>query len=648
MDPSVWLKVLIAFLPVWALAQQSPEGLEASTVTQKPEKYSVPLRFTPEDLGMSIKSYDMKWDLSHEGTLKMGPVSIDSKSLAVAFYKGDDKSNPLKKDILLVAWPISLFSEGRLELISRLGTVVWGEEFDVNRVENWNAVTTSQGSDTEVGKVLQNSSLGFHTLTSDILAQQGAPFRFCFSNTSGNERTMLCSPRYVVDKSASVLALAQIQEKKEPRALVNGEAADKNGSIPVQSGQTISFFAETSSGAAYEFISSVPTPEITDIVKTEDSHVLYRGFSPIPVGAKRELHSNEKDTFWNKIGWQQTIGDLRSSWTYKSKIGEPLAFSGRTGGIFIVEYEQKFLPEEKDRLWLYADDVPLTYSSQSIFRIFKDPKMNLKAEPPSYLTGHEESSTATTWNFFAPNVEAYNSSSLTVENGSHFYKTSLEVYRGYSSELSGRVSIAADSQGESLILGEFSYNKWFQSLMGWDSRQWSILRWGVSAKYFKSLTKYSNSSLSAAGFEEGEISFMNLSAKYRFHPGLWGRHETWGAMLDYQDIESTAIKGSLVGGGLFWARSMPRIFDEWLNIAPFFRYPKFVDMELIYYPTSLSSGTEVSNSYTASFHGKIFWTQSVFGEAGFALKSFDLANRDSQIRYSLSLFTLTAGLGINF
>jgi hypothetical protein len=144
------------------------------------------------------------------------------------------------------------------------------------------------------------------------------------------------------------------------------------------------------------------------------------------------------------------------------------------------------------------------------------------------------------------------------------------------------------------------------------------------------------------------LQLTTLDLKYRFTPGLWERDETWGAILGAEDVLVNNIHGALAGAGLFWARSMPKIFDDIMNWFPFMSYPKWVDMEMIYYLTPLSNTITTGNSptYSLNFHGKILWTKYFFGEAGFGLKAYDYGTETKAVR--LQALYGTAGLGLNF
>jgi hypothetical protein len=186
--------------------------------------------------------------------------------------------------------------------------------------------------------------------------------------------------------------------------------------------------------------------------------------------------------------------------------------------------------------------------------------------------------------------------------------------------------------------GEMGFNYWFEDVLGSDSLLLSRQRWGITSKYFRSISNLGIGAGTSAIFDSA-----NVELKYRFTPGLWARTESWGAILGYQKIgyltpykvnaaTSTTVQADfgseLIGVGGFWARSMPKFFDDIFNIIPFMRYPKWVDVEFIYYPSALSSEVEMTQgivnegNFVFNFHGQVMWSQRFFGEAGFGLKQY--------------------------
>ena len=200
-------------------------------------------------------------------------------------------------------------------------------------------------------------------------------------------------------------------------------------------------------------------------------------------------------------------------------------------------------------------------------------------------------------------------------------------------------------------MSELAFNYWFEDLLGWNNYWLGRQRWGVSLKAFQSLStiKISNKNSALTSYT-GEI-------KYRLDPGLWGRDESWGLITGYQKVGYDYFQSDMVGPGFFWARSMPQIFDKIFNLFPYMNYPKWVDLEFIYYVLSLAPDTQLglggAGNWSLNFHGQILFTEQFFGEAGFGIKQYDYSHSFNSPRIRDQNFTFTSfygtvGLGYKF
>ncbi|MGZ3770566.1 MAG: hypothetical protein ACXVCP_13345 [Bdellovibrio sp.] len=649
-------------LPFSSFAQVIKDKQEASG---KPDHYNVPLYFNPDDVGVKKVSYQLSWDLKDKKVLQMGSLSLDENSFVPAFFPGNSKDHPLSiagmdggsKDTLFLIWPSQVIKFGTVEMIARDGTVLWSESFNYDDYKSWQknlqkAKLQNPEEKQKSNKILFVSGIALKGLTAEILSKTTSSFRFCLSQQNEKEHSMLCTPKHVVTKKDGSLTLSRITEQLDARVLVDKEEVPLSGQKDVQAGQLISFFSETATGLSYEFQTHVLPLNLFDIFKDVDGAVLISGVDPVPFGTGVYEGKNDEENFWNKWGWQQTIGDLRSYWQMQVPPNKELTFPGKVGGAFRLQLDFKDIPTASERVWGSNKDVKVTYQDKKVLHVYHTEKQQLKGQSPQEVVQAADTPNEAIWNFPAPKVGDYNLSRLEVTEGSKTNKLSSEVYRGRSSELSGRFTAAVDKNLQSILLGEVSYNKWFENLWDWDNYKWSNLRWGVSAKYFKSLNSVSvkekSTSASASPSQSAEISVMSANLKYRLNPGLWGRDETWGLLGGYNSISIADVNAPVLGVGFFWARSMPKVFDDLISHVWFMNYPKFVDMEVIYLPSSMDSNVSLGSSYLVNFHGKVLWTETVFGEAGFGLQSYSLQDKAKEINVGLSSFYLTVGLGLNF
>jgi hypothetical protein len=77
-------------------------------------------------------------------------------------------------------------------------------------------------------------------------------------------------------------------------------------------------------------------------------------------------------------------------------------------------------------------------------------------------------------------------------------------------------------------------------------------------------------------------------------------------------------------------------------------YPKYVDMEFIMYPMSMTSTVKAGSTFNLNFHGKVFWTPRFYGEAGFGMKRFAYTDSSQGLDVTLTTLYGTAGLGLIF
>lgn len=651
------ISIVLLLVPFFLKAQELTNKKDSP---QKPEYYTVPLFFHPDDVGVKKIAYQLSWDLSTKSTLKMGSLILDANSFVPAFFPAHSKSHPLlgmaesgaDKDMLFLIWPTSLQKAGTLEIIARDGSVLWSDSFDAKDFKKWqNRIQKEKlqipEENQQANKIFFKSGIALPSLRSEILSKITGSFRFCLTQQEGNERSTLCTAKHVVEKKNGELSLGRVVDNVEARVLVDKEEAPLVAQKNVEAGQIISFFSETSSGLSYEFTTQVLPIQILDIFKDVDGSVLISGVDPVPYGAGIYEAKNDEDNFWNSWGWQQTIGDLRSYWQMQVPEKKELTFPGRAGGAFRLLLDYKEVPTLAQRVWVSSQDIKSTYDERRTLHLYHTENQTLQGAPGEIVPNQEKMSEVV-WNFPAPNMLEYNISSIEIHEGSKSFKGSYEVYRGYSSELSGRFTTTTSKDFQSIILGEVSYNKWFQNLWGWDNDAWSTLRWGLSTKYLNNLNSTSANGSNSTTPSQANLSIMSVNLKYRFNPGLWGRDETWGLLGGYGSISTAEVKAPVLGVGFFWARSMPKIFDDLFSKLPFMDYPKFVDMEVSYLPTSFDSNVSLSSSYLISFHGKVLWSPSIFGEAGFGLHNYAIEDKSQSLTVDLSTFYLTVGLGLNF
>lgn len=653
--------------PQEAPAEEIPAPQRSLLKTAATREFNKALYFDQVDNGLILPPMELDYDLTlQQGkVLRIGNLGFSERSFFFAVQplgkthpklsqvvSGGDSG----KYVLAMAWPEKLFNAGTLEMISRTGTVLWKHTFTEEdrkawkeKLDKWRKQLIEQGVPAK--EVARAGIFGTQFAIEDLEAS-GAPFwgqkesfRFCLTQTEGRGQTKMCSQRYGAKSSGRNVMMGKIKMEPVPaRVLVQNENAPLKASVPVAADMPTAFYAELVTGESYEFVAQPNKLELMDIADTKKTNVLrIVGYETRPTTHSVVLNPDQYGTFTKMIGFESTIGDPRKFWAAAIKKEDPKVYlPGQGGGIFKQKFDLSEIPRRQARVYLdkrtptgtYIDGVKLAGRKQPTARVTSD---QLSVQEDSKDPAHF------TWNFKAAERGQMNRSYLTVEFEGKQYRSYLEVYKGFPRELSARF-IGVQSSGTFLMLGEVAYSQWFEGILGstnyWLSRQ----RWGFSAKYFQSFTDLS---VGTSG-EKAPLKVATVDLKYRATPGLWGRDETVGVMASYQDVTFGDLKAPMLGVGGFWARSMPRGFDNLLNYIPFMRYPKWVDMEFIYYMSSMKSSVTLDSSMSLNFHGKVLWTDRWFGEAGFGMKRYAFKDSDLNQKAELNTFYGTIGLGLNF
>lgn len=661
------------------MVEDEPPTIDASAVVEAavPQKsllksvadsnFNKPLFFDSINHGVVLAPLELDYAFSSENgsQLRIGNVRMSEKNFVFSVVSLA-KSHPGMKNILssskaenlalLIRWPQGLFSHGTLEMISKTGEVLWSVSISEEdrkewkkQLDDWKKELIEKGVDkrTFQKSVLFSSQYGITDVLSAKAPFRGATksFRFCLKQTDGRNSTKLCSQRYGFKPTAGSVVMGKMKNgKANPRVLLNNEAAPLQNVTTVSSELPTSFFAEFSTGESYEFV-TVPNKlslmDISEGAKTNTLKVV--GFDPQPLGAFKILNPESSGGVTKLLGFESTIGDTRKFWLMNISKEKPQIFlPGRVGGVFKQKFELSEIPRGQSRVFLHKDTPTGTYIDGIVLDGRKQPVSKITSDQNS-VTANSQDASLFEWNFRAKERGQINRSYLNVELNGKTYRSYYEIFKGFPRELSGRF-IGVASSTDFVFMGEVAYNQWFEDLFGWKNYWASRQRWGLSAKYFQAFSdiKLDQSSV------RGPFNVLTVDLKYRLSPGLWGRDETLGALLSYQAVTIHDLQAPMLGAGAFWARSMPRVFDDMFNYFSFLRYPKWVDVEFLYYAAPMNSDITLKAPMSLNFHGKILWTSRFFGEAGFGIKRYGFSDAAKNQQAELNTFYGTVGLGLNF
>lgn len=648
------------------------------TAWGKANPYTVPLRFDVLGNGVEMPPLEFEYDASQSSSNSLllgGRMRIDGRTFFAALLPlgrlDQDLSSKLtdaqKADwVFVLSWPEFLFDEATLEVVSKTGRVLWSQDIKESHLSNWdkqlnrwrNAIGKSVKRETVDKKVLFRTNYGFTNAKSaaPLFFQLNEWVKFCLMKKDDVGQSRLCTAYYeIAQKEKGPEMRALLLSPQPPRVILNNEEAPIQGIVPIESDKPVQFYAELATGVSYEFFSVPERFRLVEMVALKQpgkARLMAEGRTPLQ--PSRRIYAEVKPSYLTKLfHWEQTIGDFREFWESDIQLSEPfILIRGNAGGVFKQKFEITKLPKEDDRVFLHEDTVQGTYVDDVKVYGVKQKNQIVKSDSLSVEQGgNKENPNEFTWHFGAAQRGVYNKSYLNIESGQDTFRGFREIYKGYPRELSTRLTAILGSGGNLTAMGEVAFNYWFEDLMGWTHYYLARQRWGVSAKMFMSITDVKLKSVSS------KLSQNTAELRYRLTPGLWGRDETWGFLLGFQNVVYEQFNANFLGGGVFWARSMPRVFDDIFNILPMMRYPKWVDWEIIYYPVSMKANYKPTGGgiLALNFHGKVMWSERWFGEAGFGMKYFgfnrtfyDENNQFTRNNLRFAAVYATMGLGMNF
>lgn len=676
-------------------------------VTQPDSKLNLTpytMLFDPAANGVIKEKQKIDYDLTKPDSLRLGPylltkgeVRMHMSREVVEFVDIEFGLEPkLKKQMLYIisfAWPQSYLETGTLELINDKSDVIWRSEVTKKDLSEWErlleqskkAVTKKDIENAQndliedlaeertkdkkrsvlmrpenLNSMHMNSNYGhsrqrFYDIPIDRIKE---PFRYCISQKGSEGRISLCSKRYRFTRQYGRVTLAPVRGRVPTKVLINDKPVAQQGTaVFLDFATPIKFSALIGDGTYFEFVSKPQPVDIIDIAFNETTkNVRVIGHGHQPVGnIQKEIYSD--NIFLGFLNFMPTIGEYRNYWSAAMDRQMPsLYIQGDSGVPFRQPFTFIDLPKESYRPSINKDSRKNTYNR----------KVTLYGKAPTHLklSTPEEEPEAEVERLDGENFKwtyinkqwGPNSGFLVLDDGQDKWKSMYQMYRGFPGEVSVRSTAVVSDSLDLVVLGEVAAQYWFDDILWLDSYYLTQQRWGVSAKYFKTLLVGRDDPVEQ-GIVDVEVTEANL--KYRFDPGIWARDPSVGMMLSYQNLSYTFREDStdlisenaMLGIGAFWARSMPEVFDKVFNIIPWFRYPKWVDMEVIYYPVSLESQISQGSSMAFNFHGKVHWTDRIYGEGGFGLKVFSYADPDvgefgKSIGFAMAYGTV--GIGMNF
>jgi hypothetical protein len=617
--------------------------------------YTEALRFDPADNGLSIDNPQIKWEHDEQtSTFNINGLKLEASSVQLAITQ-IERTNAVKRfdlkdrtailTTISFQWPEILTRNGTLSFERPTGEVIYSRTISDEDKRLWSRLRSE--TNPEMQKSHDKAAWGAFDIAREPFGflWDGATFRACLSQKGEEDsQVRICSPVYQTRSDGLKMEFSAISANDPPTVIYNERAIGPDGILNFKLGTTIKLRFDFGQGAFVEVASLPADMKLVDAVQSPNGReILLTGHGARPIGKARTI-SEPITHFWAPTGipqdrvWQMAIDRQLPTLRVLGPFNIP----------FTMLFSYDRLPRERDRVFVHATRSSGTYSSSPTVLGFTPSSSRVSSEERS---AYNSSPTHFDWKFAAPNKGQDNRARLKLQNrdGVNTWVANHTMHRTYPYEISGRLTGIATLSGDLLLLGEISGAAWLESLGFTQNYYLSKQRWGVAAKYFRGLTDLQTTS----GKSISDFSVLNVDLKYHLLPGLWHYDELVGLIGGMQAVELAGMSPTLLGVGAYWARTMPKIFDDIFNLFPFMSYRKYVDMEFIYYPVTFTTGYQAGQSFALNFHGKVFWTNRFFGEAGFGMRTYDftgpsLTPQGRKPSVKLDMFYGTAGLGLIF
>jgi hypothetical protein len=630
------------------------KGLDESSLSNEKghDEFKRPLLFAPDDNGLQPENPQIKWEMDPDGKqINMGGLKLWSSQINVkldqtkrAEAPNDLRSNSKGPSSVInfsFSWPTVLTTEGTISIESLDKKVTFTQDITEELRASWRRKLSRYK--TSYLKSHQGNQWGMTDLPPKALHdfRSGTPFRVCISKQNSEiERLKVCSAPYAFQSvGPGRTQVGPVKSNESPTVFLRDKALGKTGLINTVTGKEVALRIVFAAGSMIEISSQPAALDLLDVVESKDGReIILTGRSTAPLGKKKYVEKPAMH-FWAPTGVEQD-----TVWQVAIPKDAPTI---RILGAFNLPFTFLFrfvkLPTENDRVFIreaattgsYSANPKLFGYSSKIGRIESSEVWAKKTDDHHFE-----------WDFAAPTVGARNKSRITLF-GTEKEKTKWvahhSLYRGYPFEASGRLSGVMSASGQIIILGEVAGSAWLETI-GFENDFLSRQRWGFTARYFRALTPVQ----SATGISTTDFSAMNGDLKYNLVRGIWNRDQLFGLIGSLEHVQIAGLSANLAGAGAYWARTMPKVFSDLFDLFPLLDYSKYVDVEFVYYPLAASSGISTSKSFNLNFHGKVFWTSRLYGEAGFGFHQYDFSDTSQNKNSTLSTAYGNIGMGLIF
>ncbi|MES3038526.1 MAG: hypothetical protein V4736_11530, partial [Bdellovibrionota bacterium] len=222
--------------------------------TTRTPDFSKPVYFDPtEENILARPTISYRLDPKAPGSLKLGPVEISEKTFFVEYKSFDEllgvkaaKGAASQPKSLFLAWPDALFTEGKIEIISEGGRIVWKQEFINRHLDDFRRWIGPQQLPAGVSpQVLANlkSTLRFKIENLErepIWTTENPAFRICITQNKSPHYSRLCTRTLRTRLNGKDVILGKLQLENAPRLLINNQPKEFIGRQQVSFKQNVS------------------------------------------------------------------------------------------------------------------------------------------------------------------------------------------------------------------------------------------------------------------------------------------------------------------------------------------------------------------------------------------------------------------------
>lgn len=539
-----------------------------------------------------------------------------------------DGPPPETEGPLIAVWPRFLLSFGKLQLVDRKGRVLLTENFTEEQI----------GTDEKYANYsLRDSG---RSLTETLKEE----FQLCLEQEYEASKVNACSQffRLIDGKSTPVetsdASAVKLNDKKAPKnAQITLSPDQKNISLAIKfkSGFFIKI-SDKSRFIALENIFVDPVEKRLGIIDGKGS------VRPTQLTIKDRFFSfiKEKNYFKNEYekskDWPQDIEDAEMEFSpYQTGASMQLY------GIILPHVPPPF------NFQLNEDNPIATYSSTVELRGKKQPNEVLAAKNKNELFIHNDQ-TDFLWEFPAPLKGQVNHNYLSLQHKNKDYYFSQRIFRAHQTSVAASLSLSTSPTLDLVPGYNFSAEHWFEEI--WNKSTWSYQRLGLAANMYETAQSFKpNKSYP----EKISINPINFDILYRLSPGVRPVQSTFGLGVRYLNFTlyrsvSSDIQTQFLGIGGFWQTAPQKLIDDIFNVVPLFRYPKWMELSLFYYPISMSD-VQLGFSFSWKAHGKMFFAKNWYFDASFNVNNISFRRQNSIGRTdAFNIATASGTLGVGY